>query len=317
MIKMTNTAKYEGANIMIEGVCSSRYMLHPLKMAANDHIQSDGDTAFRKQTWIDFTALVKKKAELEREASLLDQEIIRKQEILVQMQNMLQTAGRELHGQSAVQLAAGLAHEIRNPLTTIKGFIQLLQPELESSVNQEFAAVALDEINRANNLLTEFISVLKPRYSEKTKLCFNQLVSNMVKLFLSEALLKNIEIKLQNNAKDLYVFGDEDALKQVIINLLKNAIEAVEVSPAGKGMVAVEVREEQGYVGACIVDNGTGIDEFSLVKIFTPFYTTKVNGTGIGLTISKQIIEEHGGEMEIHTEPGKTSFKFNLPKMAE
>lgn len=243
----------------------------------------------------------------------LEHEIYEKQQTLKYLQQAIQAATSDFQSASASQLAAGLAHEIRNPLTTIKGFIQLLQPELQAAGKQEFADVALDELNRANSLLTEFLSVLKPASSEKKKISVNKLTASMFKLFSSESILKDIEIDIELPEEELYVLADENAIKQVLINLLKNAIEAVEGNRRDKGTIKLVVNENDGFVHISVLDNGNGIDEYSLKKIFTPFYTTKTDGTGMGLVISKQIIENHGGEMTVTTQPFKTKFEFSLP----
>ncbi|MBT2692419.1 ATP-binding protein [Bacillus sp. ISL-55] len=257
--------------------------------------------------------LYQEKAILENKNLKLEQEIIEKQQTLKNLQLAIQSATGDFQAASASHLAAGLAHEIRNPLTTIKGFIQLLQPELQAAGQQEFADVALDELNRANCLLTEFLSVLKPASSEKKKISVNKLAASMFKLFSSESILKDIEIDIELPDYELYVLADENAIKQVLINLLKNAIEAVEGNSGNKGSIKLVVNEDAGVIHVSVLDNGTGIDEYSLKKIFTPFYTTKTDGTGMGLVISKQIIENHGGEMTVTTQPLKTIFEFSLP----
>ncbi|MBS8264160.1 sensor histidine kinase [Mesobacillus boroniphilus] len=255
-----------------------------------------------------------KKEDLESKSLKLEQEIAEKQQTLKRLQQAIESATGDIQAASASHLAAGLAHEIRNPLTTIKGFIQLLKPELQAAGRQEFADVALDEISRANSLLTEFLSVLKPASSEKKKkLSINPLAMSMIKLFLSESIMKDIEISDDLPKVEIYVFADENAIKQVLVNLFKNAIEAVEGNHRKKGSIKLVVNKDGGFVCVSVIDNGGGIDEYSLKKIFTPFYTTKANGTGMGLAISKQIIENHGGEMSVTTQPYETTFKFSLP----
>jgi signal transduction histidine kinase len=257
--------------------------------------------------------MINQKKESEINHQKLDQEILEKQQTLKLLQQAIQSAKSDLQAASASHLAAGLAHEIRNPLTTIKGFIQLLKPDLLAAGKQELADVALDEINRANSLLTEFLTVLKPASSEKKKLSINTLSASMVKLYSSESILRDIEIRSQIPKGDLYVLADENAIKQVLMNLLKNAIEAVDGNQKHNGLIKVAVKKDGDFVQVSVVDNGSGIDEYSLKKIFTPFYTTKADGTGMGLAICKQIIENHGGELSVNTQPHSTIFKFSLP----
>jgi signal transduction histidine kinase len=257
--------------------------------------------------------LYREKTVLENKKLKLEQDIAESQHTLKVLQQAIQTATRDFQAVSVSHLAAGLAHEIRNPLTTIKGFIQLLKPELQAAGQQEFAGVALDEINRANSLLTEFLSVLKPAPSEKKKLSINKLASSMFKLISSESILKDIEITSELPDDEFYVLANEYAIKQVLLNLLKNAIEAVEGNRSNKGIINLVVSGDGGFVHVSVIDNGSGIDEYSMKKIFTPFYSTKAEGTGMGLAISKQIIEDHGGEMSVTSQPCRTIFKFSLP----
>ncbi|MBT2680850.1 GHKL domain-containing protein [Bacillus sp. ISL-35] len=257
----------------------------------------------------------KKKAELESELQNLNQEILEKQQTLKALKEAMNDVSKDYQSISSSVLAAGLAHEIRNPLTTIKGFIQLLKPDLHSAGKQELADVALEEINRANSLLTEFLSVLKPAPAVKKKLPINCLIKNMKDLYTSEAILKGVDISVELAEEELYVMAEENSIKQVLINLLKNAMEAVEGSGRNDGAVKMIAGKDADFATISVIDNGSGIDEWSLKKIFTPFYTTKTEGTGIGLAISKQLIENHGGEMSVFSEPTRTIFKIALPAL--
>lgn len=261
------------------------------------------------------TMLLARKKKLRKECAKLDQQIQNKQQALNLLHNAVSQSMMEYQSISAGKLAAGLAHEIRNPLTTIKGFIQLLKPELSSIRTVELAEVALDEISRANDLLSEFLTLVKPGYSAKHMVCVNNLIRSMEKLFASEALLKQIGLEMRVPDEDLYILAEEKQLKQVLINLLKNAFEAiVEASPRQRGEISVLLLRQNEYVEISVRDNGIGIDEFSFEKLFTPFYTTKEKGTGIGLSISKQIIESHGGKMQVESERGVgTIFTVLLP----
>lgn len=266
-----------------------------------------------QQTQMDLTELKTRKAILESECSRLDKEISNKQQKVMQLQGTLETIKNEHYTASASKLAAGLAHEIRNPLTTIKGFIQLLKPELEAIGKLEFAEVALEEIQRANHLLSEFLSVYKQGSSVKNTQSLNQLAQSMRNLFASEALLKKIDLKVQVPDVDIHVRADENQLKQIVVNLLKNAFEAIEAKRGTKGEITIVVSKHNGYAEFSVTDNGAGLDENDAAKIFSPFYTTKEKGTGIGLAICKQIIEEHDGKLDVETTNFQTRFFFALP----
>ncbi len=255
----------------------------------------------------------KKKDELERELQNLNQEILEKQQTLKLLKEKINDMSKDYQSISSSGLAAGLAHEIRNPLTTIKGFIQLLKPDLQFAGKQELADVALEEINRANSLLTEFLSVLRPNQDVKRRLSVNHLAKDMKNLFTSEAILKGIDFSVELAEDELFIMAVENSLKQVLVNLLKNAIEAVEGTGKNDGAIKMLVAKDEDFASIYVIDNGSGIDEVSLKKIFTPFYTTKAEGTGIGLAISKQIIEDHGGGVSVSSEPSKTIFKISFP----
>jgi signal transduction histidine kinase len=260
-----------------------------------------------------FKCAENEKADVEYQLQKLDQEILEKQHTLKLIQEALNNASKDFLSISSSRLAAGLAHEIRNPLTTIMGFIQLLKPELHAIGKQELAEIALEEITRANCLLSEFLSVLKPSSSAKKRLSINLLASNIHKLFTSEAILKGINFSVDMPKEELFMMADENSIKQVLVNLLKNAMESVQGISGKKGEVKMKVEKYRGLIFIRVIDNGTGIDEYTLKKIFTPFYTTKTGGTGIGLTISKQIIEDHEGQISVTSEGSRTMFMMHFP----
>ncbi|MGA9225454.1 MAG: HAMP domain-containing sensor histidine kinase [Mesobacillus sp.] len=266
-----------------------------------------------QQTHLDLADLKEKKACLKQECDRLDKEILSKQQMLQQLNSKFEAVKNDYQAASASKLAAGLAHEIRNPLTTIKGFIQLLKPEFQNLGKSEFADVALEEINRANGLLSEFLSIFKPGSSERNKISLISISKTIGSLFASEALLKEIELTVKVPDDDVFVWADEKQLKQVALNLLKNAFEAIEESDVNQGEITIAVNMFDGYAKFSVIDNGAGLSETEAAKIFTPFYTTKENGTGIGLVICKQIIEEHGGRLKAKSKFGRTRFSFELP----
>jgi len=265
-----------------------------------------------QQTHLDLSDLKERKASLKQECDRLDKEILSKQQMIQQLNGKFETVINDYQASSASKLAAGLAHEIRNPLTTIKGFIQLLKPDLQNIGKTEFADVALEEINRVNGLLSEFLSIFKPGSSGKSKISLNSLSKTIGNLFASEALLKEIELTVNVPDDHVFVWADEKQLKQVALNLLKNAFEAIEESDVVHGEIMIAVNMFDGYAELSVIDNGAGLAETEASKIFTPFYTTKENGTGIGLVICKQIIEEHGGRLKVRSEFGRTRFSFEL-----
>lgn len=213
------------------------------------------------------------------------------------------------------KLAAGIAHEIRNPLTTVKGFIQLLKPYLIEIRKDQYADIAIDEINRANEIIEQFLNATKKQDDRKKKVSINKVLNQMGLLFESEAILHNIDLSIQLSEKDPHIFINENELKQVLINLLKNAIESFSSnSLKRKAEIRVygEVYNDTVTIG--IIDNGCGMKDETIDKLFLPFYTTKSTGTGLGLSISKKIIETYSGQLNVKSKVGKgTTFYIKLP----
>ncbi|WP_449622960.1 ATP-binding protein [Robertmurraya sp. Marseille-Q9965] len=209
------------------------------------------------------------------------------------------------------QLAAGIAHEIRNPLTTIKGFIQLMKPYLVEIEKEEYATIALGEIERANTILYEFLNAAKPHINVAKQIDVNRLVKEIMILFEGEGHLKNISISTNLALENPSLYLEEHQLKQVLVNLVKNAFEAVPAT-GGEIFLSTEVRNE--LVMIRIEDNGCGMSDETIQRIFTPFYTTKATGTGLGLSVCNEIIHQLGGEIEIKSQLGVgTTFLLYLP----
>lgn len=294
---------------------------HPQSCKVTESFEKENVTSFLQQKYFAIPYLLKeniaslstKKYRLEQECLRLKEEIISRQETLSHLQSHLDTSGNHSKDTSTCQLAAGLAHEIRNPLTTIKGFIQLLMPDLNSAGRIELAQIAMEEIDRANGLLSEFLSVLKPDGSCKRKIPITSLTNSMIKLFSSEAMLKDVKLTVNVPEETLLVSAEENKIKQVLMNLLKNAFEAAEENREEKGQINVSIQEHNNFAELSVVDNGPGIKGIHLERIFHPYFTTKEKGTGIGLFVCKRIIEEHGGTIHAESNKGYTRFSFTLP----
>jgi PAS domain S-box-containing protein len=195
------------------------------------------------------------------------------------------------------QLAAGIAHEIRNPLTSLRGFIQLLQYKSED--NKDYCDIMLSELDRINLIVGEFLILAKPQMIQFNERDINQIIRHVVTLIGTQAIINNIHLvdKLAENLPTISC--EENQLKQVIINLIKNAIEAM---PNG-GTITVETgMKDENHLFIRITDEGNGIPREMLEKLGEPFYTTKDHGTGLGLMVCYKIIENHLGEIRVHSE---------------
>ncbi|MBS4174905.1 PAS domain S-box protein [Bacillus sp. FJAT-49736] len=208
----------------------------------------------------------------------------------------------------AGQLAAGIAHEVRNPLTAIKGFLQLLQSEPLTHSN--YFDIIGSEIDRIELILSELLVLAKPQDLKFEMKKLVVIIEHVKALIDTHAIMKNIVINTYYECEELMIKCDENQLKQVFINLLKNSIEAM---PDG-GTVTIEMKKHgPDKVKMLFKDTGNGIPEHLLKKIGQPFFTTKENGTGLGFMISKQIIENHQGTIHIWSDSKGTIIEVILP----
>lgn len=209
------------------------------------------------------------------------------------------------------QLAAGLAHEIRNPLTAVLGFVQLLKNKDFCAKEKEYLDIIHEEMHRVNNLVGEFLLLAKPAAPLCKTHSAPAIVCEAVNLMQSEATLKEIGLVTESEEKG-FIHVDKEQIKQVIINLIKNALE---VTPQGKRVtLKVNQNAENNLCLIHVRDEGPGIPDTTIKKIFDPFFTTKADGTGLGLTVSFRIVENHGGRLIVQSTPGHGSiFTIELP----
>ena len=208
------------------------------------------------------------------------------------------------------ELAAGVAHEIRNPLTSLKGFASLVYSSSHDEKSKEFLQIMLSEIDRINFIVSEFMLLARPHEKEFARSDLVSLLRHVISLLKSQAILKNIEIRTQYDCEEFPILGEENQLKQVFVNVLKNAIEAM----TDGGIIYVKVTECDTGVSVIIQDQGVGIPEHQLPRIGEPFYTLKENGTGLGLMVSFGIIDNHNGKMRLSSVEGKgTTVEVSLP----
>lgn len=213
------------------------------------------------------------------------------------------------------KLSASIAHEIRNPLTAIRGFIQLLHPHLHQLGKEEYAKIILAEIDRANDIIHEFLTSSKPSVPQVSMFPVSALLKEVVLLTESEALMKGCQINLHPPQGDMVISGDVKQIKQVVLNMIRNAMEAITDRVDDlMGKIEIGARREGTEVRIFISDNGKGMDIRTLDSLFHPFFTTKENGTGLGLSVSERIIKNHGGHISVTSRINEgTRFVISLP----
>jgi len=190
------------------------------------------------------------------------------------------------------QMAAGIAHEIRNPLTAIKGFTQLLS-EHPAEEAEDYAEIILDELARIESIVGDLLVLAKPQASNLSNVDLISLVNGVVNLLNPQATLSDAFIKVKTDTPNLYIECEPDKIKQVLINLIQNSIEAM----ADGGEILVAISQDTDLASIQVIDQGAGIPEDRLNKLGEPFYSTKEKGTGLGLMICQKIIKNHGGKI--------------------
>ncbi|GAA3399710.1 PAS domain S-box protein [Paenibacillus hodogayensis] len=209
----------------------------------------------------------------------------------------------------AGQLAAGIAHEIRNPITAIKGFIQLMNGGGFSQKREYFDIIA-SEIARIEMILNELLVLAKPQSVLFRPKDIGLLLHQVKTLLDSQAIMNNVQLVTDFEPDSVVISCDENQLKQVWINVIKNGIEAM----PGGGLIVIQLRQRDDFAVVTISDEGCGIPGSQLARLGEPFYTTKEKGNGLGFMVSKRIIENHGGTLGVSSREGEgTSVEVRLP----
>lgn len=206
------------------------------------------------------------------------------------------------------ELAAGVAHEIRNPLTTIKGFVQLYK---SGKVSFDFNDLLLSELERIESITSELLSLGKPQAVQLNRANVRELIENTLELLSPEALMNDIQFKLRAEELSFYITCEKNQLKQVFLNILKNAMEAMQ--DGGD----IHINLYKNMEGQCIIsvqDQGCGIPEELLPRLGEPFYSLKEKGTGLGVMICHKIIKQHNGSITYYSKENEgTLVEIKLP----
>jgi len=209
------------------------------------------------------------------------------------------------------ELATGLAHEIRNPLAGIAGVIEIVGRDLPAaSPARPVVREVRQEIARINHIVTDLLQTARPHPPTVRKSDLNTTVEHAVMLGRQQALAKSVEIKLHKDPSLPEVEHDSDQIHQVLLNLLLNSLQAIDQD----GEITVTVKPQGKMAAVEVADNGRGIPPEHLPNIFRPFYTTKGDGTGLGLSLARRIVEDHQGRIDVTSAVGQgTTFAVLLP----
>jgi signal transduction histidine kinase len=207
------------------------------------------------------------------------------------------------------KMAAGIGHEIRNPMTTVRGFLQILAGKQDCSQYKEFYHLMISELDRANSIITEFLSLAKNKKVELKTQNLNQIVDALFPLISADGMVadKHIEIEL-GKLPDIKL--DEKEIRQLILNLVRNGLEAM---TAG-GKLTIRTFQDGDTVVLAVQDQGVGIKPNVLEKIGAPFFSTKDSGTGLGLAVCFSIANRHNATIKVETGPGGTTFFTRFDK---
>ncbi|SEB42662.1 sensor histidine kinase [Paenibacillus sp. GP183] len=215
-------------------------------------------------------------------------------------------------------VAASLVHEVRNPLTTMKGFLTLInQNTLDRNKVERYIQICMDEINRTETILSEYLTISKPlteREKEQTDL--SRILEITLDIMTPYANMNNVLIEVDKPIQSMEIFANPEEIKQILVNFIKNSIEACFNIQDGK--VSLRLKEENTKIILEIEDNGIGMNEDQVRRLGTIYYSTKARGTGLGLTFSYQVIRALGGSISVQSEPGVgTAFKITFLKDKE
>ncbi|HBN2076995.1 TPA: two-component system sensor histidine kinase AtoS, partial [Escherichia coli] len=199
------------------------------------------------------------------------------------------------------ELMAGVAHEVRNPLTAIRGYVQILRQQTRDPIHQEYLSVVLKEIDSINKVIQQLLEFSRPRHSQWQQVSLNALVEETLVLVQTAGVQARVDFISELDNELSPINADRELLKQVLLNILINAVQAI----SARGKIRIRTWQySDSQQAISIEDNGSGIDLSLQKKIFDPFFTTKASGTGLGLALSQRIINAHQGDIRVASLPG-------------
>lgn len=210
------------------------------------------------------------------------------------------------------QVAASIAHEVRNPLTTVLGFLKLIKKNsLSKEKIDQYIDISIDELLRTEKIISDYLSISKPLTSLQEQIVLNDLLQNTVEIMIPYASMNNVELEIEKTDLSIIIANPEE-MKQMLVNFLKNAIEAC--TDASMGRVFIHLTKQKDQIELTISDNGIGMTEEQIEKLGTIYFSTKSSGTGLGLTYSYQVIRSLNGSVSVRSELNcGTVFTIKLP----
>lgn len=210
-------------------------------------------------------------------------------------------------------VAASLAHEVRNPLTAVKGFLRLMQENPHDfTKSAQYMNICMDEIQRTEMILSEYLAISKPLTNRHEQVNVVELLKVMRAVMSPFAILHNVELEVRTPDISVIIMANPDEIKQVLVNFIKNAIEAC--TNVRKGRVFLSLVVEEGKAILIIKDNGVGMDEGQMKRLGSIYFSTKSSGTGLGLTYSYHVIHTIGGTVTVNSKPNVgTKFSIIFP----
>jgi signal transduction histidine kinase len=240
-------------------------------------------------------------------------------ELRHRMPEEMSKSRRELedrHAKHLEHLSASIAHEIRNPITAAKSLLQQMGEDPHSHENVEYAQVALQELERVERSISHLLRYARDEELAPRELRFGELVHSAIETLSDRVDRAGVDLRVDVDEAGAMT-GDPEKLRRVVINLVGNAVDALVGSHGAAPRIDVTAGENLAgtEVWLRVRDNGPGIEKARLDQIWTPFHTSKVNGTGLGLPITRKVVETHGGSIEVESQPGAgTEFRVVLPK---
>jgi len=220
------------------------------------------------------------------------------------------------HSQSIEELAAGVAHEIRNPISAARSLVQQMGEDPGSATNVAYAGVALEELQRVEHSISHLLRFAREEDLVFAELCLRDVVDKALEVLRAPIAESGVAVATKLDSAPR-LSGDAEKLRRVVIHLLRNALDAVsgQVSPAPRVEVATGTNLARSEAWLRVRDNGPGMDAQQLARIWSPFYTSKEEGTGLGLAISKKLVEAHGGRINASSTRGQgTELLISLPR---